>query len=182
MCHSSVMEFGKSHMTEAVVRGRRVLEVGSYDVNGSLRGHVVDRGPAEYVGIDIAEGPGVDLVCSACEIVARFGEASFDVIVSTEMLEHAGDWRSSINNMKSCLRVGGHLLLTTRSKGFPYHNPPDHWRFEVADMAQIFSDFETIELAGDYQVPGVVYFGKKLSSDRRDLSDIDVAVVTETEA
>lgn len=174
--HETVMNFGSS-LTDDLVRGKRVLEVGSYNVNGSIRDRIEPLRPACYVGVDISEGPGVDIVCSAVELKSRFGENSFDVIITTEMLEHAEDWKSAINNMKSCLAIGGYILLTTRSAGFPYHNPPDHWRFEHADMVRIFSDFDTINLAKDPQVPGVLYFGRKISDTTTDLQGVDVARV-----
>ncbi len=172
--HETVMNFGSS-LTGALVRGKRVLEVGSYNVNGSIRDRIGPLGPARYVGVDISEGPGVDMVCSAVELENRFGKNSFDIIVSTEMLEHAADWKLSIVNMKSCLVVGGYMLLTTRSAGFGYHNPPDHWRFEYSDMARIFADFETINLCKDPQVPGVFFFGRKISDTVADLTDFEVA-------
>lgn len=40
----------------------RVLEIGSRDVNGSIRSIFMDHGTEYYVGVDIEDGPGVDLV------------------------------------------------------------------------------------------------------------------------
>lgn len=175
--HETVMNFGRGHLSLEMVRGRRVIEVGSYNVNGTIRDHISPLGPASYIGVDVSAGPGVDQVCSANELEARFGAESFDLVVSTEMLEHAADWRAAITNMKRVLRTGGYLLLTTRSAGFPYHNPPDYWRFEADHMRLIFGDFRIVEVSKDPQVPGVMIFAQKLSGALRDLSGIDVPPV-----
>lgn len=123
------------------VEGKRVLEVGSLDVNGSVRPFVEIFKPAEYIGADIASGRGVDVVCDVKDIVERFGPDSFDVVVSTELLEHVRDWRAAIHAIKRVCRLGGRILITTRSAGFPYHaHPYDFWRYEIEDIEYIFKD------------------------------------------
>src|SRR2546426_6948724 len=118
MCHSGCIEFAASRLSAEEVNDRDVLEVGSRDVNGSVRTVIEALGPASYLGVDIEEGPGVDVLCDATNLVSRFGQERFDVVISTELLEHVCDWRSVIGEMKSVLRTGGVLLITTRSKGF----------------------------------------------------------------
>ena len=63
MCNASGIVFGATALTPADVEGKRVIEVGAYDVNGSLRPVLTGWKPAEYMGVDIAEGPGVDVIC-----------------------------------------------------------------------------------------------------------------------
>jgi SAM-dependent methyltransferase len=134
-----------------------VLEVGSLDVNGTPRTAIEPLGPASYVGVDIRPGPRVDQICGASDLVATFGTESFEVVVSTEMLEHAEDWRGAISNMKRVLAPGGLLLLTTRSPGFPQHDHPnDYWRFTRQDALEIFSDMEEVEVAEDPMAPGIL--------------------------
>lgn len=45
-----------------------------------MRGDIVALGPAEYVGIDIRPGPGVDVLCEAGDLVERFGGNAFDLV------------------------------------------------------------------------------------------------------
>lgn len=138
-----VLEFGMRALGPADVENKRVLEVGSYDVNGSLRPYVESLRPSSYLGVDIQPGPRVDEICNVYDLETRFGANAFDVVICTESLEHMEDWRRAISNMKRVLKPNGKLLLTTVGKGFPYHaHPEDYWRFEPDDMRHIFSDMQ----------------------------------------
>ena len=135
-------------MKKEDIQGKDVIEVGSMDINGSLRKLTESYEPKHYIGIDIAKGPGVDFVCNAEKLHEEFPVASFDVLISTEMLEHVRNWKKVFSNFKNIVRVGGTIIITTRSYGFPYHGYPyDFWRYEVEDIQNIFSDcsIETIE-------------------------------------
>jgi SAM-dependent methyltransferase len=145
MCHGTCLDFIRRSLASGDIAGRRVLEVGSFDVNGSPRPLVEAHKPASYLGIDIVDGPGVDKICPAERIVEEFGPDSFDVIISTEMMEHVRDWRLILSNMKRSLAPDGLLVVTTRSFGFPQHDyPADYWRYELSDMRILFGDL-TIE-------------------------------------
>jgi Methyltransferase domain/Glycosyl transferase family 2 len=178
--HESVIAFGQANLRSEMVKGKRVLEVGSLNVNGSLRAHVEGMEPASYIGIDLREGPGVDHVVDFCAlteelVLHKFGH-TFDLIISTEMLEHAENWRAAIYNMKALLKPGGVILLTTRSVGFPRHGyPSDYWRFSPEDMSKIFADYNGITCP-DPQVPGVFIQAVKSTGDvpAVDLSKIEV--------
>ncbi len=139
-----------------------MIEIGAVDINGSLRPDVEALGPSEYLGIDIAEGPGVDEVCNVYDLVERYGPESFDVAISSEMIEHVHDWRKAISQIKEILRPGGVLVMTTRSIGFPYHDYPfDYWRYELDDMRAIFSDMTIEALEPDTDDPGVLVKARK---------------------
>lgn len=148
-------------MTEEI-KGKDVIEVGSRDVNGSLRSVIKAWGAKQYIGVDIMNGPGVDTVCDAESLVRRFGPETFDIVISTEMVEHVKNWREAISNIKQVCKPRGIVLLTTRSKGYGYHGYPfDFWRYEPEDMKQIFSDFEITTLERDSEAPGVFLKARK---------------------
>lgn len=131
-----------------------VLEVGSYNVNGSVR-PLFDA--KTYVGVDVAAGPGVDRVADACDL--PFDDKAFDLVVSTEMLEHCERPWLAVAEMHRVLVPGGVLLLTCRgfdqARGaFPFHNPPDHYRYSEGAMLALCDDFTTVTVAIDPQVPG----------------------------
>lgn len=167
MCNQACIEFGIAQLRAEEVRGKSVLEVGARDVNGSLRGHVESLGPASYVGVDIEFGPGVDELCRGEKLVQRYGPESFDVVLSSEMLEHVRDWRAVVSNLKRVVKPTGILLFTTRSPGFRFHGYPfDFWRYELNDIAVLFSDFAIDVLLADPSEPGVFFKGRKPSDFR----------------
>lgn len=160
--HASVMDFLKAHLTFDEVCGKRVAEIGSQDVNGTPRPIVLPLKPSAYIGIDYAAGPGVDVVADATSLTEKFGGEAFDIVISTEMLEHLQDWRSVVEQLKAVVRRGGLLLITTRSPGFPYHPYPiDVWRYTLDDIRKIFVDMEILAVCSDWQAPGVFIKARK---------------------
>jgi SAM-dependent methyltransferase len=174
MCSSWDLQAVKDALAVADVRGKRVLEVGALDVNGSVRGDVMALGPAEYVGIDLRPGPGVDVVCDAGDLVERFGENAFDVVISTELLEHARDWRRIVSNIKRVTRPGGLMIVSTRSYGVDFHRRPwDYWRYQPDDFQAIFADVLVEDLRLDPTDPGLLVKARKPARFvERDLGDI----------
>jgi SAM-dependent methyltransferase len=162
MCNVACVVFGAKSIAPEEVRGKRVIEVGAYDVNGTLRPILEAWGPAAYVGVDLMPGPGVDEVCEAEQLVERFGPESFDLVVSTEMVEHVRDWRRVFSNLKRICRPDGLVVITTRSPGYPYHAyPHDFWRYSLDDMKAIFADFDLLALESDPTYPGVFLMARK---------------------
>lgn len=134
-----------------------VLEVGSLDVNGSVRGFFA---PDAYTGLDMRAGPGVDIVGTADAL--PFESDSFDVVVSTEMLEHDPSPWLSLAEMGRVLKPGGHLLLTTRGNGFGEHlEPDDFWRFMPGSRRRLLelAECDPVAMELDPQVPGVFVHG-----------------------
>lgn len=157
--HDSVLAWAERIVDPAWVRDAHVLEVGSLDVNGSLRPLVTRYGPARYRGIDMRAGPGVDEVLAAEEMV---DVETYDLIISTEMLEHCLPWAEALYRMKRALRIGGRIVLTTRGPGTAYHGfPDDYWRFTLDHATRMFSDFTTLALDDDPGMPGFLYAGRR---------------------
>lgn len=156
MCNRDCLAFAEQHLTAERIVGRRVLEVGAQNVNGSARPHVERYEPAEYTGVDISQGPGVDVICDIGGLVERFGEERFDLVLCTEVLEHVRHWRAAVSNLKRVLAKRGTLLITTRSIGFHYHGyPQDFWRFEPEDIRKAMADMSIEVLEDDTSAPGV---------------------------
>ena len=138
-----------------------VLDVGSYDVNGNVR--PLFNG-ARCVGIDMRQGPNVDRVVNAHDLVETFGPESFDTVVCCEMLEHDPEFWVSTEQMGRILKRGGRLVLTTRGLGFPLHEyPTDLWRFtpdagkRLAEIAGLVD----VQVTDDPQASGIFVTGRR---------------------
>lgn len=95
-----------------------ILEVGSQNLNGSVRDLLDLKGTEDYVGVDWRPGPGVDVVCLAHNM--NFGR-KFDVVLSASMLEHDPHWEKSISAMIRHLKPDGILILSWGSALNPPH-------------------------------------------------------------
>lgn len=178
--HESVMEFVRKALYPEIVTGKRVLEVGSRNINGSPREIIGAFGPEEYVGVDPTDGLDVDVVLGAEALIEHFGAERFDLVVSTKALEHIEHWKCAVHNMKTVCAPGGILMVTTRSPGFKLHDyPQDFWRFRAVDFGGIFSDCYIETLQADPQAPGVFIKAIKPAVNfvECDLSQIRVAAM-----
>lgn len=161
--HQSVMDWVLAKKHQYGLDGPlHILEVGSYNVNGSVR-TLFDQ--TNYLGVDIVEGPGVDRVVRQDPFDSFWNGVTdgFDLVVSTEMLEHdRRPWRT-LMNMCDALKDGGLLLVTARGNGFGDHNPPDRFRFMEQGFHDIIEDagFEVLEVTADPQAQGWFGVGRK---------------------
>lgn len=149
MCNPWCLSFAKQSLLHvATIPGMSVLEVGAKDVNGTARS-LFSAGSVNYTGVDIEAGPGVDEILDVAQLTGRFGADAFDLVISTEMIEHCRDWQEAIVQMGSVLKKDGLLVITTRSPGFAIHGyPQDFWRFTADDMRAVFENFGVIEELG----------------------------------
>jgi SAM-dependent methyltransferase len=104
----------------------RILEVGSYDVNGSLRSSA--PAGATYIGIDLEPGPGVDLVVDQ-GMPLPVEDDSFDLVIASSVLEHDPAFWMTFIEMARKVRSGGYLYINVPSNGAVHRYPEDHWRF-----------------------------------------------------
>ncbi|KQU69429.1 bifunctional 2-polyprenyl-6-hydroxyphenol methylase/3-demethylubiquinol 3-O-methyltransferase UbiG [Phycicoccus sp. Root101] len=94
-----------------------VLEIGSYDVNGSVRAMFSTAG--QYCGVDLVDGPGVDRIGYGHEVDDLDG--SWDIALSAECFEHDPHWRATLANMVRLTRPGGLVVVSCASTGRVEH-------------------------------------------------------------
>jgi hypothetical protein len=106
-------EWLKGHRPE-LFKQQRVLEIGSLNINGTVRDYFTD---CEYVGVDLGEGPGVDIVAKGEDLT--FDTHSFSVCVSTECFEHNPKWWETFANMYRMASLA--VIFTCATTGRPEH-------------------------------------------------------------
>jgi SAM-dependent methyltransferase len=67
-------------------------------------------------------------VLSATSENLPFPEASFDVILSHEVLEHVSDDRAAVCEMVRTLRPGGRMIIFVPNRGYPFETHGIYWR------------------------------------------------------
>ena len=105
-----------------------VLDVGSYDVNGSYK-NLFDSSQYEYTGLDMEEGPNVDLIVENPYDWDKIQTDSFDIVISGQAFEHIEFFWITMSEMTRVLKQGG-LLCIIAPNGFGKHRyPVDCYRF-----------------------------------------------------
>ncbi len=117
---------------------KRILEVGSRQaVNqndlADLRNLLTD---SKYIGLDMQEGPGVDIVASAEKI--PFADKTFDLIFCLETLEHAERPWLVCAEIERVLKPNG-IAIVSSQQNFPIHkHPSDYFRYTPFGMRALF--------------------------------------------
>lgn len=94
----------------------KVLDIGSFDVNGNEEFLFDD---SDFSGLDLMEGPGVDIVCPAQEYDAP--DETYDTIISCECWEHNPYYAESMQNAVRMLKSKGFFTFTCATTGRPVH-------------------------------------------------------------
>ena len=134
--HVSAHEDMRQLLNAAPSWARLCLDVGSLDENGTCNDLVEEHG-WRYLGIDIREGKNVDLVVPAYEY--PFEDGAFDVVMSSQAMEHVEDLKLWINELVRVLTPGGRLCITTVWKMFEHRYPIDTWRIMPDGMRWLFN-------------------------------------------
>lgn len=150
----------------------KVLDCGSLDINGNNR---YLFGTADYTGLDLGPGKNVDVVSRIHEYDAP--DATFDIVISTECLEHDAFYRESLQNMLRVLKPGGLLVFTCATHGRPEHGTArtdpgsspfttDYYKnLGDADIREALSmqEFEEHEFSFDHVIHDLYFWGRKKS-------------------
>lgn len=176
--HLTVLRFGSEMIKKYGLDYGKVLEVGSYEVTKGLR-HLFEY--VSYTGIDVREGPGVDIVFNEEEgflfqfeyqsaTTGEWGYEEFDTVICTEVLEHAQNPVRVMEDIAMVLKRGGYLILTARgvdiktNKAMYQHDyPHDYWRFMPAAVPLLheFAGCELLEHREDTEHEGFLSIGRK---------------------
>jgi SAM-dependent methyltransferase len=90
----------------------------------------------EYVGVDVDEEVRPDLVGSVEQL--PLDDASFDLVLCIQVLEHVSDPARAVRELRRVLRPGGRVLAATHGT-YPYHpGPADHWRWTHTGLVRLF--------------------------------------------
>ena len=127
--HESAMKHGKYFFQTYCAgdfTGKVIVDVGAQDVNGSLRTYS-PKG-ATYIGVDFAEGCGVDIIIND-PYSLPFEAESVDIIVCSSVFEHSDFFWLLYLECLRILKPSGLLYVNAPSNGMVHRYPVDSWRF-----------------------------------------------------
>jgi len=148
--------------TQAAAHGpfSSVLEIGSRNVNGSIREYFAG---ADYLGVDLRAGDGVDVIGDTADLWTT--DERFDAIVCAEVFEHEPRWPSIVNKIATWLAPQGVVFLTMASTGREPHSGIDGGPVHPGELYQNITPGElrlVLESRGfqcdlDTSTPGDLY-------------------------
>jgi SAM-dependent methyltransferase len=97
---------------------------------------------SEYVGVDVVETEWADLVGPIEALPVEDG--SFDLVLCTQVLEHADDPAQAVRELRRVVAPGGRVLASTHGVQWYHPSPNDHWRWTHTGLRLLF------ERSGDW--------------------------------
>ena len=132
--------------TQYKLRNIRIADFGSYDVNGTYKAIVPDNWI--YTGIDIVEGPNVDVVIDK-SYNTYISSNTFDVVISGGTLEHCENPFKLVEEMARILIPGGTMIINAPQVRYEHgtrSNPKirfkDYWRFNPEGLELLLEKAE----------------------------------------
>lgn len=101
---------------------------------------------------------GVDIDPELADIVARgekipFDNASFDLVVSFQTLEHCQQPQKVISEIYRVLKSGGAVILSTHGAWMHHPSPHDYYRWTSEGLAEIFKNFSNVSIKPNLKAP-----------------------------
>ena len=168
MSHYEQQEFINRFVGTEYFNGKKVLEVGSQDINGN-NNHLYDN--CDVLRIDLGPGKNVDLVCNGADL--DHPDQTYDAIVSTEAFEHDARFDETLRNIVRMLKSGGIFVFTCAANERAEHgthqtdifSSPHTLDFyknrneeevrSIIQVDQVFSSYEFTDTGQDLQFWGI---------------------------
>jgi SAM-dependent methyltransferase len=153
-----------------------VLEIGSKDYGSTEDFRKIYAGH-EYVGVDLAEGPGVDIVADLTAGIGPLAEGHFDLVICCSVLEHTPRPWDMAANIARLVRPKGWLYIAVPWVWRYHPYPDDYFRFSHRAIESLFPAFYWSDIVYSTNVTGEMF---ELDPQKPGLDD-ELAVFAEVE-
>lgn len=123
-----------------------VQEIGSKDYgsenNGPTSSFRTTYPGVEYIGADLEDGKGVDVVVDLCAGTDPLPREHFALVICCSVMEHVRRPWIMAENITSLVRPGGRLYISVPWVWRYHPYPDDFFRFSWRGIAEIFPGFE----------------------------------------
>jgi SAM-dependent methyltransferase/glycosyltransferase involved in cell wall biosynthesis len=184
------------HFAARFIRGRDVLDFGCGAGYGAA---ILERaGARRVVGSDLSpaaihyarsryDDPALAFCVTDCE-ASCFPSASFDVVVSFELIEHLASHRLFLTEVRRILRPGGLFLVSTPNKATYRSEPgtpanPFHLReLELDELRRTLHDvFPCVTILGQSRTEGVLFHRRSEATGQSERRAVLTAKAPEAE-
>jgi len=118
------------------------LEVGSKNYGSTQDFRPLFSGKGKYIGIDMEDGPGVDVVLDLTDdfekIDAKLSSQRFSTIICLSVLEHCDQPFKMAENLMRLLEPGGRICIGVPFAWKIHAYPNDYWRFTPEGIRKLF--------------------------------------------
>lgn len=119
------------------LRGTRVLDFGCGEMPYRELFEAVEI--SEYLRADLPGQADGEIVIGPDGRIPEYG-ASFDVVISLQVLEHVPDPSAYLAECRRLLKEGGLLILSTHGIWRYHPHPLDYWRWTAAGLKKTVAD------------------------------------------
>jgi ubiquinone/menaquinone biosynthesis C-methylase UbiE len=147
--------FARYVFAARLARGKRVLDLGCGTAYGSaemakyaaaVTALDISQDAVEYAVLNTTQSNVRFVQASAAAIPMR--DASFDLVVAFEVIEHITEWRELLSDVRRILAPGGQLVVSTPNKSYYAEsrkqsgpNPFHEHEFEFEEFKQALEEF-----------------------------------------
>ncbi len=117
---------------------KRLLDVGSQDINGTYREIVMGLGFRSYTGVDMQRGKNVDVVVPEDGEWLPVVREQFPVAISGQCLEHTRWPWEWIGQITELVERNGIMIVIAPQKWSTHRFPRDCWRVKPDGLQALF--------------------------------------------
>lgn len=136
----------------------------------------------KVTGVDVADKaiataserfPNVEFICLNAEMNDKdpFFERKFDLVISSEVIEHIHEQKQYISNMMATLKPGGKFIITTPNgrwheawfagERFSYQQPVENW-LTADQLTSLLQPYASIDFSGSFYAQWLYYYPNKI--------------------
>lgn len=144
----------------------RILEVGSKDYGSTSSFRDFYKDAAEYVGVDMEAGKGVDIVWDYTkdpegDASPAVAHGEFDLAICCSVLEHVDVPWVFARALTTEIKIGGKLYMSVPWVWRFHAYPDDYWRFSWRGIEKLFPYFTWEHAMFSTTVPNEIFDAKE---------------------
>lgn len=141
-------------LTNTIESAGRICEIGSKDYGNTQPFRKFYKLSEEYVGIDLENGKGVDVVQNMADGIGDLKENYFDLVICCSVLEHTPKPWVMAEHLQRIIRPGGVIYIAVPWIWRYHKYPDDYFRYSFAGIKSLFDKCEFGEMFYSTNVPG----------------------------